>query len=82
MTAGCRIVEPVVINDQVCADPDDDKFLRAALGGISKKIVSGDKHLHDVNGYAGIEILGPAEFVERYLTEPLDTAEQHENQGL
>lgn len=82
VAAGCRIVEPGVINDQVCVDPDDDKFLRAALGGNSRTIVSGDKHLLDVNGYAGIEILGPAEFVERCLTDRSSTSEQHENQGL
>ncbi len=82
VAAGCTTVMPGVINDQVCADPDDDKFLRAALGGNSKTIVSGDKHLLDVNGYAGIEILGPAEFVERCLTERSSTSEQHENQGL
>ena len=30
---GCRIVEPENIGKQICDDPDDDKFLAAAIGG-------------------------------------------------
>lgn len=79
LTAVCRVVEPKVIENQVCDDPDDDKFLAAALGGTSKTIITGDKHLLDADGFAGIEILGPAEFIDRYLTEQSNTAEQHDN---
>lgn len=72
LTSGCRIVEQVRIENQVCEDPDDDKFLAAALGGNTKTIISGDKHLLDVNGYSGIEILRPSEFLEQYLSELLN----------
>jgi putative PIN family toxin of toxin-antitoxin system len=51
----------------VCADPDDDKFLACALASGSRLIVSGDKHLLDVAGYQGIEILKPRSFVDQYL---------------
>lgn len=74
LTSGCRIVEPEVIENQVCDDPDDDKFLAAAIGGATKIIISGDKHLLDVNGYSGIEILRPAEFIEQYLSEQSNEA--------
>jgi len=57
-------------------DPDDDKFLAAALGGKAEAIISGDKHLLDVNGYTGIEVIGPSEFIEKYLSEQSNTAEQ------
>lgn len=67
--SGCRIVEPEVLGKQICDDSDDDKFLAAAIGGEAETIVSGDKHLLDVNGYSGIEILRPAEFIEKYLSE-------------
>ena len=52
---------------QVCADADDDKFLACALSCGAGTIVSGDKHLLDVSGYRGIEVLRPRAFVDRYL---------------
>jgi predicted nucleic acid-binding protein len=53
--------------EAVSADPDDDKFIACALSSGSKLIVSGDKHLLDVNGYRGIEILKPRPFIDKYL---------------
>ncbi len=58
-------VEP--LSEGVCADPDDDKFIACALSSGSKLIVSGDKHLLDVAGYRGIEILKPRPFVDKHL---------------
>ena len=51
----------------VCADPDDDKFLACAIASGASIVVSGDKHLLDVSGYCGIEILRPRAFLDRYL---------------
>jgi predicted nucleic acid-binding protein len=51
----------------VCADPDDDKFIACALASNAKIICSGDRHLLDVNGYQGIEIIKPRAFTEKYL---------------
>jgi predicted nucleic acid-binding protein len=45
----------------------DDKFFACALASESKVIISGDNHLLDVSGYAGVEVLKPREFVDRYL---------------
>lgn len=59
-------VQPLA--EDVCDDPDDDKFLACALASESKAIVSGDKHLLKVSGYEGIEILKPRDFLEKYLT--------------
>jgi predicted nucleic acid-binding protein len=56
-----------VLEGQVCADPDDDKCLACALASGAGIIVSGDKHLVDVSGYRGIEVLRPRAFVDRYL---------------
>jgi uncharacterized protein len=55
------------LSEKVCADQDDDKFIACALSSGSKIIVSGDKHLLDVNGYEGIEIIKPRTFVDRHL---------------
>ncbi len=74
--SGCRIVEPEVIGEQICDDADDDKFLAAAIGGDAGIVISGDKHLLDVNGYSGIEILRPAEFIDKYLSEQSNAAER------
>jgi len=52
---------------QVCADPDDDKFLACALASGASTIVSGDEHLLRVSGYRGIKVVRPRAFVERYL---------------
>jgi len=74
-----RLLEMVVVEAEMCqpeslceavsADPDDDKFIACALSSGSKLIVSGDKHLLDVNGYRGIEILKPRSFVDKYLAD-------------
>lgn len=44
-------------------DPDDDKFIVAALEGSAEYIVSGDSHLLDVGRFESIEILSPKDFV-------------------
>ena len=43
-------------------DPDDDKFLEAAVGGNVDFIVSGDRHLLDLNSFQGIDIVEPRAF--------------------
>lgn len=45
-------------------DPDDDKFIVAALEGGADYIVSGDPHLKKLKNYQEIKILPPAEFLE------------------
>ena len=52
---------------QVCSDPDDDKFLACAIASGNNIIVSGDKHLLEISGFQGIEILKPHEFIKKYL---------------
>jgi len=51
----------------VSRDPDDDKFLACALGASCNFIVSGDKDLLDISGYADVDVLKPADFVKKYL---------------
>lgn len=49
----------------VAADPDDDKYLAAALEGGAAYIVSGDRHLLDVGAYEGVRIVSAREFLDR-----------------
>ncbi len=45
-------------------DPDDNKFLEAALEGKADYILSGDKHLLALGEFEGIPIIGSREFLE------------------
>ena len=56
----------VTLPEQICSDPDDDKFLSCALAAKAEVIVSGDSHLLQVDGYKGIKIIKPKPFLEIY----------------
>jgi uncharacterized protein len=60
---------PDHLNEEVCADPDNDKFLACALASGIRLIVSGDEHLLAVNGWQGAEVIKPRAFVDRYLSD-------------
>jgi len=61
------MIQAEALKEPVSADPDDDMFIACALASGAKMIVSGDKHLLDVAGYRGIEVLKPKAFVDRHL---------------
>lgn len=48
-------------------DPDDDKFLEAAVAGNVDYLVSGDRHLLDLDSFRGIDIVQPRTFYD-FLT--------------
>jgi putative PIN family toxin of toxin-antitoxin system len=58
-------VDPDVEISAVEDDPDDDKFLEAAVAGNIDYVVSGDKHLLGLETFRGIEIVEPRTFYER-----------------
>lgn len=62
-----EFVEKTDLPEQVCADPDDDKFIACALSGKVVYIISGDHHLLDRCGYKGLKIIKPRQFVTEYL---------------
>lgn len=47
-----------------CADPDDVKFLQAAIAAKAKYLISGDKDLLDVKEYTGGHVLKTQEFLK------------------
>ena len=47
----------------VAADPDDDKYLAAALEGRASHLVSGDGHLLDIGTHEGVLVLPPRAFL-------------------
>ena len=56
----------------VCSDPDDDKYLAAALEGRAAFVVSGDWQLLVLGEYEGVRIVSPRAF--------LDVLESYEKQ--
>ena len=48
---------------RVCKDPDDDKYVAAALEGRAACVVTGDRALLDPGEHAGVEILSPRAFL-------------------
>jgi len=63
-----EIVTPTIDVSAVTADPDDDKYVEAALEGHADFIVSGDSHLLSLESYEGIRIVTPRQFLD-ILTE-------------
>lgn len=57
------MVDPIVAIKAVNDDPDDDKFVEAAVYGEADIIVSQDKHLLKLREYNKIKILRPEEAV-------------------
>ena len=57
------VVEDGALASQVSQDPDDVKYLHAAVSGRASVIVSGDKHLLALRDYEGIRILVPRAFL-------------------
>lgn len=49
---------------EICADPDDNKFVECALEGKADYIVSGDLHLLELQKYRKTRILSPSELIK------------------
>ncbi|MFC6891009.1 PIN domain-containing protein [Halorubrum trueperi] len=60
-----EFVDPKEDVTAVEADPDDDKFLEAAVAGSVDYLVSGDGHLLDLESFRGIDIVEPRTFYDR-----------------
>ena len=59
------VVVPETTVDVIDRDPDDNAFLECAVAGDATYVVSGDKHLLDLESYRGIDVVTPAEFLAR-----------------
>jgi predicted nucleic acid-binding protein len=66
------LVADVPGSEPISADPDDDKFMLCAdaNGAI---VVSGDKHLQDVDGWRGVPVVKPRDFFESLPAETSDS---------
>jgi len=59
-----ELVEPEERVYVVKDDPDDNKFIEAAIEGNADYIVSQDKHLLNIKEYKGIKIILPEDFLK------------------
>jgi putative PIN family toxin of toxin-antitoxin system len=48
----------------VCADPDDDKYVAAAIEGRAAFVVTGDRQFLSVAEYDGVRIVSPRTFLD------------------
>lgn len=48
----------------VSKDPDDDKYIAAAIEGRATFVVAGDSHLLDVKEHEGVRIVSPRSFLD------------------
>jgi putative PIN family toxin of toxin-antitoxin system len=64
---GIAVLADLVAGDYsvhgVSRDPDDDKYLAAAVEGRARYVVSGDPDLLTVGEYAGVRIVSPRQFL-------------------
>lgn len=68
MLLNASLIDAPTLDNQICEDPDDDKFIACAIAAKVKLIISGDKHLLDINGYQNITVLKPRKFIDLYLS--------------
>jgi len=59
-----ELVVPNKKIDIVKDDPDDNKFIEAALEGKAEYIVTQDNHLLKIKEFKGIKIISPEEFIK------------------
>jgi len=61
-------VEPEALGEPVSRDPSDDWVLATALAGEATLIMTGDDDLPSLGSFAGVEIVTPRQFLERYVS--------------
>ena len=63
----CTIIQVDQVVKGVCSDEDDEKFLSCALAANVEILVSGDKHLLDLEQYQSVRILTARQFYEENI---------------
>jgi putative PIN family toxin of toxin-antitoxin system len=71
------VLVPGRLRVKVSRDPDDDKFLEAAIEGRAQHVVTGDKDLLGLKAYRGVRIVTPDAFLTILQTSgPMDRGHQ------
>ncbi len=64
LRANCVLISIQHIENIIPQDPPDNVILACAVGGKADYIVSGNKHLLDLEKHRGVKIVTPAQFLE------------------
>lgn len=67
ITRNAKMIAATDLTEQVCDDPEDDKFIACALASKARFVISGDKALQKVSEYRGIQVLSPTKFIEQFF---------------
>lgn len=60
----CLLVEPIERFEVVLEDPDDDRLLEAAVAGDVHYLVTGNRHVLDLDPFEGVRIVRPRAILE------------------
>jgi hypothetical protein len=60
---GAIVIEPIINITTIREDPSDNRYLECAVASEASYIVTGDKHLLNLNAFEGIQVLTPAAFL-------------------
>lgn len=63
LQGGAILIDPIINSTAIKEDPSDNRYLECAVASESSYIVTGDKHLLDLNELQGIQIVTPAGFL-------------------
>jgi putative PIN family toxin of toxin-antitoxin system len=69
LRANAILVSGIPTQAVIAADPDDDYVIACAIDGEADYIISGDRHLLELESLNKILIVSPREFVEQGLIE-------------
>ena len=61
----------------ICSDKSDNRYFEAAIAGQAQHIISNDHHLLEHDGYHGIRVMRPREFLKFLEREGEGRPEQH-----
>ncbi len=75
------VVEDSSLEERASDDPDDDKYLAAALAGRADVVVTGDKDLLGLEDYQGVRMLSPRQFLELVEASPPHHSGSNDLQG-
>lgn len=64
LRAEALVVERTVTVEGVATHPEDDRILATAVSAQSAYLVTGDRGLHGVGHYRGVQLLSPREFLD------------------
>lgn len=68
LVGNAEVVDDAPLQERVCSDPDDEKFLACASAAGASVIVSGDEDLLSLGSWEGVRILFPRQFVDSCLS--------------